>query len=147
MAMIATGKGNGFYSGTTFVFMRVALTHLLDAAHSVLLILVIVIGVIPHQPANRNTGPSAWMPPSSSRASSRVVYCSHRFGFGERTKPNSWIYARSLRAKAATNSDERQKPQQIDEIAQEISWAVKQPRKSETASGKRERPRDGNCSI
>ena len=107
--------------------MRVALTHSLHAAHSVLLILVIVIGVIPYINPRIEilVDPHGWAPAALILAGIVTVrLLLAPFWIWREDQAQLLDLRTQLESKSRDEQRRAAKTAAIDEIAQEISWAV-----------------------
>jgi hypothetical protein len=107
--------------------MRVALTHSLHAAHSVLLILVIVIGVIPYINPRIEilVDPHGWAPAAFILAGIVTVrLLLAPFWIWREDQAQLLDLRTQLESKSRDEQRRAAKTAAIDEIAQEISWAV-----------------------
>jgi len=128
--------------------MRVALTHSLRSAHGILLILLIVVGVVPYLYPRIEilVDPHGWAPAALILASIVAVRLFLApFWIWKEDQVQLADLRRQLASKQRDEQQLARRSAAIDEIAQEISWAVNnlvnpKPRKHE-------RPGDCNCRI
>jgi hypothetical protein len=107
--------------------VRVALTHSLDSAHGVLLILLIVVGVVPYFNPRIEilVDPHGWAPAALILASIVAVRLFLApFWIWKEDRVQLADLRRQLASKQRDEQQLARRSAAIDEIAQEISWAV-----------------------